>query len=330
MQLLIMGELIYTNYRPYWEIIFGEWVMNIKIFFLTCTFALFLVACGSSEQAAYAPVESGFADEAIYVESPAAEAAPIDQGNDFRFDSGDSPERIVVKNASLEIVVDAPDESMQSISIMAEQMGGFVVSANLYKTQTSDGQEVPRASVTIRVPAEKLDEALLRIEAESDRLPLSKIINSQDVTSEYTDLQSRLTNLEAAETQLMQIMEDARRTEDVLDVFDQLTRVREQIEVLKGQIQYLENSAKLSAISVELIPNEVIQPISIGGWEPVGVVKNAIQTLISALQVLVDIGIWLILFVLPIVLIIGLPIYLIVRGVRSRRRRKNEQSAETD
>jgi ABC-type multidrug transport system fused ATPase/permease subunit len=236
----------------------------------------------------------------------------------------------VIKNASLEIVVNAPDESMQSISSMAEEMGGFVVSANLYQTHTSDGQEVPRASITIRVPAERLGEALARIEAESDRLPLNKNINSQDVTSEYTDLQSRLTNLEAAEAQLMLIMEDANRTEDVLNVFDQLTRVREQIEVLKGQMQYLETSAKLSAISVELIPNEVIQPISIGGWEPVGVIKDAIQSLIVALQGLVNIGIWLALFILPIVLIIGVPLFFIIRGVRNRRRKSKKGNGQPE
>jgi large-conductance mechanosensitive channel len=180
------------------------------------------------------------------------------------------------------------------------------------------------------VPAENLDEALAQIEAESDRVPLRKNINSQDVTSDYTDLQSRLTNLEAAEAQLMEIMESANRTEDVLNVFDQLTSVRGQIEVLKGQIQYLENSARLSAISVELIPNEVIQPISIGGWEPVGVVKDAVQSLIVALQGLINIVIWFALFILPIVLIIGLPLYLIIRAVRNRRRRKKEKDTEPE
>lgn len=304
--------------------------MNTKFVFIITIISLLLAACGSAERVAYAPVESGAAGEANYIESPASEPMPYDQAAEVQFDSYDVSERIVIKNASLEIVVNAPDVSMQSISRLAEQMGGFVVSANLYKTQTSDGQEVPRASITIRVPAEKLDEALSKIEAESDRLPLNKSINSQDVTSEYTDLQSRLTNLEAAEAQLMEIMESAKRTEDVLNVFDQLTRVREQIEVLKGQMQYMENSAKLSVISVELIPNEVIQPISIGGWEPVGVVKNAIQTLISALQGLVNIGIWLALFIVPIVLIIGLPLFFITRGIRNRRRRSKEDNPGTE
>ena len=304
--------------------------MNTKFVFIITIISLLLAACGSAERVAYAPVESGAAGEANYIESPASEPMPYDQAGDVQFDSYDVSERIVIKNASLEIVVNAPDESMQSISQLAEQMGGFVVSANLYKTQTSDGQEVPRASITIRVPAEKLDEALTKIEAESDRLPLNKTINSQDVTSEYTDLQSRLTNLEAAEAQLMEIMESANRTEDVLNVFDQLTRVREQIEVIKGQMQYMENSAKLSVISVELIPNEVIQPISIGGWEPVGVVKNALQTLITALQGLVNLGIWLALFILPIVLIIGLPLFFIIRGIRNRQRRNKDTHPETD
>lgn len=299
--------------------------MKTKLLFVFALIAVIVAACASPQRSSFSSPDAGVSGEAIFDESPAMEPAPFEEGDYAEPNVVDNVERVVIKNASLEIVVDAPDQSMQSISRMAEEMGGFVVSANLYKTQTSDGQEVPRASITIRVPAEKLDAALERIEAESDRLPLNKNINSQDVTSEYTDLESRLTNLEAAEEQLMQIMERATRTEDVLNVFDQLTRVREQIEVIKGQMQYFENSAKLSAIHVELIPNEVIQPISIGGWEPVGVVKDAVQTLIVALQGLVNIAIWLALFILPIVLIIGIPLYLIIRGVRSRRKRTERE-----
>jgi len=304
--------------------------MNTKLFFLITILALLLGACASPQRAEFSSPESGFADESIYAESPAMEPMPFGEKTFADSNSYDSADRVVIKNASLEIVVNAPDQSMQSISRMAEAMGGFVVSANLYQTQTSDGQEVPRASITIRVPAENLDEALAIIEAESDRLPLNKNINSQDVTREYTDLQSRLSNLEAAEEQLMQIMESANRTEDVLNVFDQLTRVREQIEVIKGQMQYFENSAKLSVISVELIPNEIIQPISIGGWEPVGVIKDAIQSLIAALQGLVNVAIWVALFILPIVLIIGLPLFFIIRGVRNRRRRKKDDDAKAE
>ncbi len=300
--------------------------MKKKMMISIGLFALLLGACASASSPTEFPprMEAGFSDQAIE-EAPVAEPRAFDAASTFDTSSVQVSDRIVIMNARLELVVIAPDESMERISRMAEEMGGFVVSADLYKTHTSDGQEVPRAAITIRVPSENLVEALSRIEAESDRLPITKNIQSQDVTSEYTDLQSRLKNLEAAETQLLDIMDSANRTEDVLNVFDQLTRVREQIEVIKGQIKYFEESARLSAISVELIPNEVVQPITIGGWEPVGVIKDAIQSLIGALQGLVNIAIWIGLFVLPILLIIGIPLYFIIRGLRNWRRRRKQQ-----
>ena len=213
--------------------------MNKKILLTISIFALTLVGCASAMRPAEISGGADFAEEGFYVEAPAAEPFSDQAVSAIDFESVESSERIVIKNANLEIVVNAPDESLRTIGRMAEEMGGYIVSANLYMAQLSDGQEVPRGSITIRVPADRLDEALTRIESESDRLPISKNINSQDVTSDYTDLQSRLKNLEATEAQLMEIMASANKTEDVLNVFDQLTRVREQIEVIKGQIKYL-------------------------------------------------------------------------------------------
>ena len=56
-------------------------------------------------------------------------------------------------------------------------------------------------------------------------------------TAEYTDLQSRLRNLEAAEAQLVNIMDGATKTEDVLSVFNQLVYIREQIQKVFAQFQ---------------------------------------------------------------------------------------------
>lgn len=304
--------------------------MNKKTLLFILLLAILVVACSPAPQSAIMPVEEGFVERDFAVEAPAAEprAVPVDAL--VEIETVESGERIVIVNASMEIVVDAPDQSLENISSMAAQMGGFVVNANLFNTRLSDGQEVPRASITIRVPAERLEEAIAIIEAESDRLPINKSIQSQDITSEYTDLQSRLKNLEAAEAQLMEIMASANKTEDVLNVFDQLTRVREQIEVIKGQIKYFDESASLSAISVELIPNEVVQPISIGGWQPVGVIKNAIEALIRILQGLAEAIIWLGLVVLPSVAIIIVPLYFIVRSVIRRRRRRKENPQKQD
>lgn len=290
--------------------------------------SLLLAACGQ----AMAPATGS--DEFIQpsvsggvVSSPAYEEA------DFNFNRQEqTSERLVIKNADLSLVVNDPADSMDRISRMAEELGGFVVTANLYHRQLESGLEVPQATITIRVPAERLNEALDRIRQESDQFPLSENLNSQDVTREYTDLQSRLRNLEDAEEQLRNIMDSATKTEDVLSVYNELVRVREEIEVIKGQIQYYEQSAALSAISVILNADEAVKPLTIGGWQPVGVAKQAIQALISAFKFVVNTAIWVILFVLPtlalIALIFVLPIYLLLRGLR--RRRKTKAASQPD
>jgi len=229
-----------------------------------------------------------------------------------------SIERLVIQNANLSIVVDQPQDTMQAIGEMAEEFGGFVVDSYVYQRTLSNGLQAPSGSITIRVPAERLQEALERIEAQANTV-LTSSRSGQDVTAEYTDLQSRLRNLQDAEVLLRQIMEDASDTEDVLVAFNQLNSITGQIEVLKGQIKFYQESASLSAISVELTASLAVQPITIAGWEPVGVVKDAIQALISALQGIINAAIWLLLYVLPIVLVLGLPVYLLVRWLRKRR-----------
>jgi hypothetical protein len=239
-------------------------------------------------------------------------------------DPAQAIERLVVKNAVLTIVVADPSVSMDNLSRMAEELGGYVVKAALSYSQTESGIEVPRATVVLRVPAERLDEALGRIQAESDRDPLNKTVDSEDVTGAYTDLQSRLRNLEAAEQQLTEIMEQANRTEDVLSVYGQLNQIRGEIEVIKGQIQYYEQSAALSSINVDILANEAVQPLTIGSWEPVGVAKDAVQALISGLKFLATAGLWIVLFFLPMALFILLPLAFVVwlarRVLRLRRK----------
>jgi len=245
-------------------------------------------------------------------------------------------ERIVIKNGNLVLVVSDPAASMERIGRLAEEMGGFVVSADLTHTELNNGRKVPQARVVIRVPVEGLNEALDAIRSESDQPPVSENVSSQDVTAEYTDLQSRLRNEEAAEAQLVQIMEQATRTEDVLNVYNQLVQVRERIEVLQGQIKYYEQSAALSSISTELLVDEAVQPLTIGRWQLGGAAKQAVQSLLNTLEFLSRAFIWVVLYLLPVLLVIFLlfvlPVILVIRYFRRRsaRRKASEAKAKVE
>jgi len=240
--------------------------------------------------------------------------------------------QMVIMNADLSIAVDDPTESLADIQKMASDMGGFTVSSNLYKTQTISGKEVPEAYVTIRVPAEDLDEAMEKIKAltgDPEDYVLSETVSGQDVTQEYTDLQSRLRNLEEADAKLSEFYEKATETEDALAIYNQKMQVTEQIEVLKGQIQYYEQAAAKSAISIHIQAKETIAPVTVAGWKPSGVARDALQALIDFGKGLVNFLIWVGVLILPILIVIGLPVFFLVRWLVRRGHRAQTNRPQT-
>jgi hypothetical protein len=239
-------------------------------------------------------------------------------------------ERLVIENADLAIVVKDPKARMAEINQLANEFGGYVVSSNLYQSFTSFGMEVPEATIVIRVPAEKLDEALTRIKEGAVDIQ-SENRSGQDVTSQYVDLQARLKAKEAAEKKLLEILDQAVRAEDVLAIYLQVQTVQTEIEQLKGQIQYLEESADLSAISVRLIAEEGTQPIEVGPWKPEGAAKEAIQDLIFFFQNFVDFLIRFALLTLPALILVAIPlflVYLVGRAAYRRFRRSRTNAVE--
>ncbi len=243
--------------------------------------------------------------------APSAQGAVSDTSASAQFAA-----RLIVRNATLTLIVKDTQEQLGEITKLATDLGGYVASSSTHKYE-----EGVQGQITVRVPSEKLDPALdslhkMAVEVRDEQ------ISGQDVTAEYTDLNSQLTNLQAAELQLRQIMSQTTRTEDVLNVYNQLVQTRGQIEQVKGRMQYLSQSAALATITVTLTPDQLAQPVQVAGWRPEGVVKSALEALISGLQTVATIAIWLVIVVLPIGLIIILPIVIIARLLRRRNKNK--------
>ena len=306
-------------------------------FILVIIAALVLAACGSRNSStqtenrdlSYAVGGAPAAPAMAEAPMPAATAGVTDQFAASGAGSTASVERIVIQNADLTIVVSDVEGRMKNIQAMAQQMGGFVVSSNLYQNYTSDNVPVPEAQVMIRVPVENLETALDQIKKDVVEVR-NENRSGQDVTAEYVDLQSRLKNLEAAEKQLEEIMKTATKTEDVVNIFNQIVSYREQIEVIKGQIKYYDEAAALSAISVRILAEETVKPVVIGKWEPKGVALEAVQDLINFLKGFVEFLIRLVIFILPVLFFIAIPLYLVFIGVRAlfRMMRRNKVKKE--
>lgn len=243
---------------------------------------------------------------------------------------GETTERLVVKRAEMRVSVADPAEAMRTVVQWAESMQGYVVNSNQWNS-TSDGQTYINASVMVRVPAERLDEMMQKVRdlaADPKTGVLSETVTGEDVTAEYVDSQARLRNLKAAEAQLVELLDQAPDLEYTLDIFRELTEIRSQIEVLEGRIKYLEESAALSALSVEFVAEASLQPLQIGPWKPAGVAKEAIQTLVKVAQ---DVGTALIKFVIiwvPFLLPIGLIVYFVRKGAKKRKAAREAQAAQ--
>jgi hypothetical protein len=269
----------------------------------------------------------------VMMEAPAAPAPGEFYSSDSSFEYDQAyeesanlavTERLVIQNADLSIVVVDPKARMDEIAQMTKDMGGFVVTSNIYQTTYGPNNiEVPQVGMTIRIPSERLDEALDAIKKDAVDVTYENR-SGEDVTSQYVDLESRLSAKRAAEKKLLEILDDAQTTEDTLAVYVQLQQIQTEIEVLVGQMKYYEESAALSAVSITLIAEETIQPIKIGGWKLQGTANDAVQDLIRFTQGFVQFLIRFVLSFLPALILIAIPLYGAFIGGRALFRRFNK------
>ena len=308
--------------------------MKKKNAFIALSLALILLlsACGSKASATPSPLVQSYGgspsnENAALPTAPALLDASKGVVPGVAAPDTSAQDRLVIMNADLTIVIPDPQVKLQAISQMAASMGGFVVSMNMDQTMLQNGQTAPEGSISIRIPSGKLDDALKQIKGDAIEVRHATQ-TGQDVTQEYVDLQSQLDALQAAETQLTAIMQNATRTQDVLDVFNQLESYRQQINVIKGQMQYYQQASTYSLINVTLIAEQTVQPIEIGGWKPEGVARDAIQSLIRFWQGFVNFLINFFLLVLPILITIFGPIVLVIWGIIALVRHNRKKKAQ--
>ena len=207
--------------------------------------------------------------------------------------------RMIIRTAEMSLIVADTNGAIDRITSAANAANGYVADSKLWRDH-----ELLRGTLTLRVPAARLDPTLAAIRKIGTRVQ-SESMSSDDVSQEYVDLQSQVTNLEAAEVEMRGLMttvrERTKKAQDILDIYQQLTQLRGQIEQAKGRLRYLGQMTALSTIKVELVPDAVAKPVVEPGWQPVAVVKDASRSLVNALEGIATMLIWIGIYVLPIV-----------------------------
>ncbi|MQC17606.1 MAG: DUF4349 domain-containing protein [Chloroflexi bacterium] len=235
--------------------------------------ALSLIACGGSDSDATASRDDSsmaFTEPGVATGGGSAPSAGAQMGADGDF-AGEKTEsasngavmpgetgapapiadvlgRQVIRNGSVDLIVESVDEAFEQVRGVVEQAGGYLASSSF-----SGRDEFQRARMTVRIPAEKFDQViadLRNLAIEVDSVSTS----SQDVTEEFTDLQASLRNLRAIETQYLTLLGEADNIGDILQVQDRLNGVRYELERVQGRLNLLENQTSLATLEIALFP----------------------------------------------------------------------------
>lgn len=220
--------------------------------------------------------------------------------------------RKLIRRLDVHLVVRDTEAAAQRIQALAASLGGFVSDLTAGR---SEG--VLHYQMTLRVPAERLDrtrEELRRIALRVEREQMS----TEDVTDQYVDLDARMRSLQATESELRELLaesrERARKVDDVMAIYRELTGVRSQIEQIQGLLNSLQGLVSLSTIQVTLEPDAVAKPLVAEGWRPSETVRNAFSSLVGFLQGVADLLIVLVIVGVPVVLVVLVPVVLLYRA----------------
>jgi hypothetical protein len=183
--------------------------------------------------------------------------------------------RKIIRNGSLELLVSDVGQSIIKIGSIATAVGGFVEKS----TQTNSGGH--SASVTVRIPAVRLDQVLAQIKGLATSVDRESL-EARDVTRQYIDLDARLRNTQAEEAQYLQILKRATTIKDTLDVTEKLSNVRARIEQLQGEMKYLTGQIDMSTLEISLRAEGEAAVAGIH-WRPLRQAKIALSEMISGL-----------------------------------------------
>jgi len=161
-----------------------------------------------------------------------------------------SPRKMIYR-ANLQAEVENVNKARSQITSLAARFQGYILSSSDYETEKEKG-----ANITVRIPQAGFTSFLDEMEKLATKVPV-RSIEGQDVTEEYVDLSSRLKARQAVETRLLAFMAEAQKTEDLLKISNDLARVQEEIEQLKGRMRYLDEHVAYSTISLALIEKKV-------------------------------------------------------------------------
>lgn len=249
--------------------------------------------------------------------------------------SSESPQvqdtnRKLIKNVNMEVETEEFDTLLGKVEQKVSALGGYVESSHTYNGSSYYGSNNRNASMTIRIPAEKLDDFLSEV-AESSNV-ISRNDSVTDVTLQYVDMESHKKVLIAEQDRLLELMEQVESIEDIITLENRLSEVRYQIESMEAQLRTYDNQIAYSTIYLNIDEVTKLTPVKEQStWEKIstgfveslyGVGTGILNFIIKFIISLPYLVVWAI-----VIFVIILIIKLIRKSMRKRKEKKRQLQA---
>ena len=223
--------------------------------------------------------------------------------------------RKLVRSVSLTLSTDAFNQSLESVQSLLTGIGGYV--ENLY--QYGDGQTGRKrgASLTLRVPTDRLDEFLSGITGIGRITERSE--STTDMTVQYNDNAARLKTLNDKMARLNELMSQAQDVSDLIALESAIQETQYQLDSYETAQRDIDSRVDMSYVNVQL--NEETSAQSAASSE-VSLGQRILAALKATVTWMGSFGRGLLVFLamaLPVaamLAVIGLVVWLIVRRVR--------------
>ena len=234
-------------------------------------FAACFTACGSKtvsesySESSSASMSNGYYEKPMdYVTDDSMESVVEEEFYDKNTENvnseftGETTERKIIKNASLNLETQDFDTTLNEIKLRVNQFGGYISSSSL-RGNKSEGSRY--ANFVCRIPADKYESFLSSADEAGNVTYLSE--SEQDVTNQYIDLDARIKNLEAQYKKLNELLNKAETLDEMLtienyiyDIQYQLDSYKGRMKALEGQIAYCTVSVNVSEVAVFTAPKD--------------------------------------------------------------------------
>jgi len=202
------------------------------------------VTVASKSEMAYAD-DKGGGDEDVQTVSTTGATPPMDTSAANANAMPPKPQEMLDTEAHLTIEVEKVSEASGKLRDLVKSHGGTITNDTI-----SDSGGYTSANFAMRIPAEKADSFLNSSEALGH--VRSRQVTTRDVGKEYYDAQLLLHNLEKAMHRYEEILGAAKDVKEILTVEAELTRLRGQIEQVKGNLRWLKDRVSRATIYINL------------------------------------------------------------------------------